>query len=375
MGATTSLQKLTQLIQRYESDGGCVKRVEAETAEMQTETEMSVTLDLAVPLCSDDESNATTPTTATITGNGCLQVEFSSSVFPTLADYVSRETTVETDGTRIADDGTIVTTFIVGFGKETEAGHVVPGSAVPNSQVRSTDEPVQENQENGTMGCASSESTSAPVSTDDETAESNGVDRDLAADGTDASGDHQREIERKLAAARNDDLPPYDDTEYLQCLYDSLDTFTEMAEHIEMDVASETVRRYMTESGVHEPSTYNTTETDGDDAATDDAPAAEDLDDEPVDPIERVSDKPLVADGSGLPDDVDVEELADALESCMTLHQIQRQLELSRERTREVLNELDLIDLVMRRISHDPDQEVSREEIANRIRGSASGTR
>lgn len=411
MGATTSLQKLTQLIQRYESDGGCVKRVEAETADMQTEAEMSVTLDVAIPLCSGDGSAATMPRAATVTGDDGLQVEFSSAAFPSLDDYVSGETTVETAAARVADDGTIVTTFIVGFGNATDAGTVDARSAIPSAAEGSTDETAHED---GITAGSSSQAAAASVAADDTASEANSVDHDLAGDGTDAAADDVTEIERKLAAARSEDIPPYEDTEYLQCLYDSLDTFTEMAEHIEMDVASETVRRYMTESGVHEPSTYDTTDTEGDtEAAPDDASAenrdtsdgvgdeavsedenssgavareetaagaaegsteAADLDDEPVDPIESVSDKPLVADGSGLPDDVDIEELADALESCMTLHQVQRQLDLSRKRTRDVLKDLDLIDLVMRRMSHDPDREVSRAEIADRIRGSASGT-
>lgn len=140
-----------------------------------------------------------------------------------------------------------------------------------------------------------------------------------------------------------------------------------MTENIEMDVASETVRRYMTEAGIHKPSSYNTTdETDGDDEEatdvastdshdgsdkTDARTVAEDVNDddgtaggstaqeapdvEPEDPIKSVSNKPLVADGIGLPDDIEIEELVDAMESSMTLHQMQRQLGLSREWTRK----------------------------------------
>lgn len=410
MGATTSLQKLTQLIQRYESDGGCVKRVEAETAELQTETEMSITLDVAVPVCTGDGSAAATPSAATVTGSGGLQVEFPSGALPSLDDYVSGETTVKTEAARVADDGTIVTTFIVGFGTASDAGPVSSRSAIPSTEDGTADDSAHGDGADASAATGTGASTStetgastatasAPVGAGDAAARPNGEDQGLTADGAESAADQMTELERKLAAARTEDLPPYEDTEYLQCLYDSLDTFTEMAEHIEMDVASETVRRYMTEAGVHEPSSYDTTDTEAGESTTDAgttenrdtaaeaagavaesdsteaSTAAPDLEDEPVDPIENVSDKPLVADGSGLPDDVDVEELADALESCMTLHQIQRRLELSRDRTREVLNELNLIDLVMRRISHDPDREVSRAEIADRIRGSASDAR
>lgn len=403
MGATTSFQKLTRLIQQYESDGGRIKRVEAEATEMQTESGMNVTLDVPISLCSGDESETTTsPTAASLTEDGGLQVEFPSSVLPSLDDYIPEDTTVNTEAVRMASDGTVVTTFAVTFGTETGAGHAGAESTGTDSQVRSVDESAQEN---GTTGSASSELPPASDTSDDATAESNGVNHhDRIAAGTETPENEQTETERKLEAARNENLQPYDDTEYLQCLYDSFDTFSEMAENIEMDVASETVRRYMTEAGIHEPTSYNTAdETDGDDeeaadvasmdshgrsdeidapTGTDDvtdvdgkageSTAEEELTVEPEDPIENVSDKPLVADGIGLPVDVEIEELADALESSMTVHQVQRQLGLSREQTREVLNELNLIDLVMRRISDDPDREVSRAEIADRIRSSAS---
>ncbi|UPM44907.1 hypothetical protein [Halocatena salina] len=405
MGATTSFQKLTRLIQQYESDGGCVKRVEAEATEMQTEAGMNVTLDVPVSLCSVDESETTTaPTAATITEDGGLQVEFSSSVLPTLDDYISGDTTVNTEAVRIADDGTVVTTFAVVFGTEMEAGHADAGSTDSDSQARTVD---RTDQENRTTDSASYESTPTSETSDNVAAKSNEVDHhdhDLIAAGTEDSENDQTEIERKLKAARNENLQPYDDTEYLQCLYDSFDTFTEMTENIEMDVASETVRRYMTEAGVHKPSSYNIIdETDEDDeeatnvASTDshggsdktdaqtaakgvnddngtagESTAGEESDVEPEDPIESVFNKPLVADGIGLPDDIEIEELVDAIESSMTVHQMQRQLGLSRERTQNVLSELNLLDLVVRRIAHDPDREVSRVEIADRIRSSAS---
>jgi hypothetical protein len=388
MGVTNSFQKLSQLIQRYESDGGSLKRVEAETTDTQNEIGMSVTLDVPVSLCSGDGTEASpTPTAATITEDGGLQVEFSGSVFPNLDEYVSDDAIVDPEAVQITEDGTIVTSSTVAFGAETGAEDDKPVSAKSDSQERSP----AVTTEDGTQSIDSSEPTSESDTSADPAGETTSVTHhDLLAASNEETEDDHSGTERELAATRNEDLPPYDDTEYLQCLYDSFDTFTEMAEEIEMDVASETVRRYMTEAGVHEPSSYNTADEadengeDVDDSqavaedASDDESVAEDLsteqesDVEPEDPIESVSNKPLVADGIGLPGDLDIEELADALETSMTLHGVQRELGLSRERTREVLDELNLIDLVMGRISDNPDQEVSRAEIADRIRSSVS---
>ncbi|MFD1600426.1 hypothetical protein [Halobellus rarus] len=57
-----------------------------------------------------------------------------------------------------------------------------------------------------------------------------------------------------LEAARDESVPPFEDTEYLQCLYDSCETFAEMSEKINMAVSDETVRRYMIDADIHSPS-------------------------------------------------------------------------------------------------------------------------
>ncbi|WP_224450420.1 hypothetical protein [Haloprofundus salilacus] len=205
------------------------------------------------------------------------------------------------------------------------------------------------------------------------------------------------DIERILADTRNEDVPPYEDTEYLQCLYDSFDTFTAMADALEMDVASETVRRYMIDAGVHQPTTYDTSDetesrSEDDQSSTEsnktptrkgdhqyvEAPTVER---EPsVEPIgtdetdEGEPQKPLIADGIGLPNDVELEELIDAVQSSMTLYDVQRQLGLDQRQTRELLEKLNLIDLVVKRVygTEDPEHPPSRDEIANRVRGSVA---
>ena len=87
-------------------------------------------------------------------------------------------------------------------------------------------------------------------------------------------------------------------------------------------------------------------------------------------PNECLSDIQLIADGIGLPDGLTIEELTNAIESSMTVFDVQRKLDLGQERTEELLKQLNLIDLVMCRLSHDPDQQVTQDEIVNRIRSS-----
>lgn len=60
---------------------------------------------------------------------------------------------------------------------------------------------------------------------------------------------------------RDESVPPFEDTDYLRCLYDSCETFAEMSEKIDMSVSDETVRRYMIDANIHSPSANRTIQT------------------------------------------------------------------------------------------------------------------
>jgi hypothetical protein len=173
-----------------------------------------------------------------------------------------------------------------------------------------------------------------------------------------------------------------------------------MQRHIDMDVSAETVRRYMIDAGVHEPASYATSddgdadggtvdesspteaETDETDADEDEADttAGDDAGDEAVEPADPASpgdaDDPmrdlqhdqLVADGLGLPSHVRLEDLADAVAESVTVYQVQKRLDLDRAQTQRLLEELDLLDLVLRHVANYPDRATAREQIAARIR-------
>jgi len=54
--------------------------------------------------------------------------------------------------------------------------------------------------------------------------------------------------------ARSNSVPAYKDTDALRNVYEQYDTFPEMTEALGVDVTSETVRRYMVEYDIHDPS-------------------------------------------------------------------------------------------------------------------------
>lgn len=379
MGVSTSFEELSQFIERYESDGGKIHRVEVMTPTQESETKLSVTLDLPVSICQNTESGVEELLrTATISDNGGLEVEFSSAIFPELDEYIPENTSITRGDVRVTDDGTILSTFTLMLGEELDEeqselsrSHSCSSSAAGNQSIEHTD-----------MG-----------DNESETDEKRAIDEYGTAVAIEDTTSNQDKIKSELNTVRNKNLPPYEDTQYLQCLYDNFSTFTAMSEEFEIDVASETVRRYMIDAEIHEPASYQTSDEErsedhieelddtangpeqptSDKSAKDTPSSTESYSEKnqiEEDPIENVSNKQLLADGFGLPDNLTLEKLADAIESSMTLYDMQRQLNIDRKRTRELLEQLNLIDLVMRRMAHNPDKAVSREEIADRIRNS-----
>ncbi|GAB3669846.1 hypothetical protein [Halopiger thermotolerans] len=402
MGVSASIEKLSRTIERYEADGGEIHRVDATVR--GSGDEPSIAIDVVVPLCSAAQTPAgeteATPRAATVGENGGLCLEFPPSAVPEITEFAPADASCVTEEANVTSEGTVVVTFNLSLeanaesGSETANGHTESDdsgseSTVPIEGDRADREAPGDSLE-GTVTTGESKSESPAEDEDDGTTDS----RDRSASNPVASDvTIDDETERALAAARNEDLPPYDDVEYLECLYDSFDTFTVMAEVLEMDVASETVRRYMIDAGIHEPTSYETTTPDEDDATVDDSEtttgqqnrsAAEDQ--EPTtdgklarsatddDSAASVPEKQLVADGIGLPEDVEINELMDAIESSMTLHDVTRKLSLERRRTRELLEELNLLDLVVKRVydADEPTRRPSRNEIADRIRESVT---
>ncbi|WP_224270930.1 hypothetical protein [Haloprofundus salinisoli] len=362
MGVSDTIDNLSQIIERYEAAGGSVHRVDVEVRDsLNDQAVASVEVDVELPLAGSStnrRNDDTAPEAATLRDDGGVQVEFSPAVVPALEEHTPENVLVDRTEAVVTANGTVLIGFTLGFNVEASPS----SSSEDKSKVGGDDS-------NATSPGSNTESESAPAT----------------------------DIEHILADTRNEDVPPYEDTEYLQCLYDSFDTFTAMADALEMDVASETVRRYMIDAGVHQPTTYDTSDkfesrSEDDRSSTESSetsttrgehqyveaptvekePSLESIGPDETD--EGELQKPLIADGIGLPNDVELEELIDAVQSSMTLYDVQRQLGLDQGQTRELLEKLNLLDLVVKRVygAEKPEHPPSRDEIANRVRGSVA---
>lgn len=175
-----------------------------------------------------------------------------------------------------------------------------------------------------------------------------------------ASSDQSRAT---TAGSRRDrDVPPFRDPELLAEVYESCDTFAEMTDAIGMDVTAETVRRYMIDYGIHQPNSYNT------DRDTESSP-----EEQAGDPNDEGS-PVLLADGIGLPDDVTVETLIETVERSNTLYEVERDIGVDREDALDMLRQLNLLDLVVGRLSTEHERDIDREDVVDRLRqASAAG--
>lgn len=314
MAVHTAVDVLSRLLESYGSGPGEVRTVDASTPE---EDALSAEVELAVPLSTalDDDRAA-----ADLTADGRVVVEVTPPDPPSLSSLAGTVSVTE-EAARL-DDGDLVVTL----GVDIDAGDRDGGSSAGSD--------------------------------DEATAQESGGTTDPGA----ASGGPDDPQAAHLADARTESVPAYDDGPYLRALYEHCDTFAEMRDHIEMDVSAETVRRYMIDAGVHEPTSY---ETAGGGLEEPDTAGTSD-------PAAVVGEDQLVTDGLGLPDDLEVGEVLDAVVESATVYEVECRLGLGQARTRELLRELDLLDLVLHRVTENPG-ECTYEEAAMRIRQTASG--
>lgn len=177
---------------------------------------------------------------------------------------------------------------------------------------------------------------------------------------------------------RDRDVPPFRDPELLEEVYDSCATFAEMPAALGMDVTAETVRRYMIDYGIHEPTTYNTSRDDdegdassGGDAVAGDSAAEPDPDESSSESEPPLESPMVIADGIGLPDDVTVDTIIETVRASNTIYEVERDIGIEREDALEMLRELNLLDLVVGRLATESEREISRDEVVDRLRDRA----
>jgi len=185
--------------------------------------------------------------------------------------------------------------------------------------------------------------------------------------------------ERKASDRRDRDVPPFEDTELLSEVYESCDTFREMADELGMDVTAETVRRYMVDHDIHEPNSYDTgpasgggrDEDGGNSAASAGAEDRQGTDDEEsaeTDPEDRRETPAVRADGIGLPEDVTVDTLIETVRRSNTIYEFKREVGLEREDALDVLRDLHLLEFFTGRLDARSEREITREDVVERLR-------
>jgi hypothetical protein len=391
MGLHTAFTALAEVIDAYESRGRSIQTVEASPAETG-DAVLDVTVAMPVSLRSGGGAGeALTPQTARLTDSGDLEVTFSPSATE-LPSTAGVSLSIGDASATVTDDGLLLTVQLT-----------IDATAAPDEATSADCGPEQAStDESATVSAVTSADTGGSGSLDvsgvseqesasieDSSSQTQSQSDDSDTDETQSDRGTEPE-EDAFAAVRDDSVPPYEDTDYLQALYDECDNFREIAEQIQMDVSSETVRRYMIEADIHVPNSYNTSSDDEEEAAAksakpDDAASQSTAAEEagqvsvagPVstesagsaeESVSELPDEQLVTDGLGLPADVRLQDIADAVVDSDTVYEVQRCLSLDRGQTRDLLEELNLLDLVLCRLADEPDQAVSYGTVAGRIR-------
>ena len=187
-------------------------------------------------------------------------------------------------------------------------------------------------------------------------------------------GEAEPEAPASTATPEPDEEPAYKDPDRLKAVYIEHDSFPAMTAALGVDVSPQTVRRHMIDHGIHEPEISVATdedehkEPDAEDAAAEDI---EESTDPPGDDPEAGDVETTIADGIDLPAGITLDDIKETVLTAQTIHDVQARLDIDRERTRRLLTELDLLDLVSGRLTDEADRPASMDEIDQRIRESA----
>ena len=350
MGVGTALSELGRFLDECE-ERDAITRVEF--AGTDGSEAVAATLELTVDPCAPPTESGFTPGEATIGEDGTISVSFDSTT--ALLPVDDHDVDIEPVQATRTDGATVV-----------------------ELRARVPTEPRTERGETDT-------SRDAGPDVDEETHIS------VRVGGADSEDESESPSSTSIASTRSRDVPPFRDTELLREVYETCDTFSEMPEALGMDVTAETVRRYMIRQGIHEPTSYNTgsdddeeRETDAGDGAEDDAErhdgddAGSDADEgdqrddeRPARPSEELESPAVLADGIGLPDDVTIDMIVEAVQTSNTIYEVKQGIGIEREDALEMLRELNLLEFVAGRLATEAEREVSRDQIIDRLREQA----
>lgn len=229
---------------------------------------------------------------------------------------------------------------------------------------------------------------------------------------------HGMKIHHTKTHVSEGDPPAYRDPARLREAYETCDTLAEIRDHLDADVTVTTIRRQLIANDIHEPGVDESEAPDTEDPdpgkagpeetdveaagradpdATGQAP--EPAIEAPADvdvPTQAVTTdgaefarRPVVggetdddaaagdemtravetADDGDLAGDVTVDTLADAVKEARTVYDVERALDVDRERTIELLREHDLLEIVHGRVADERERTALREEVDERVGG------
>jgi len=401
MGLQHAFDVLSEVVEQVERRDRSVRNVEA-TTDSDAAGTLNVSMTMPVSLCA--ASNGTLDSSFTLEHASLSEssgITVTLSATDLLPELSTAETVVDIDEQAVhVDDGNLIVTVGFRIDPASAAAATTTDDLAPDEE-QSRDASGVDTAETagGNTEAASGNSDTLAARllaarADDVSADNVALDDEQSRDGSDEgaeatvdSGDDG--LTARLAAVRADDVPAYEDTNYLRHLYESCGTFTEMSDRIEMDVAAETVRRYMIEADIHSPRSYDTATHDADDDPDDTTEDPDSVADDSVtgdsetafesvgsEPsptaTEDVPEEQFVTDGIGLPEGVTVEDIVNAVVDATAVYEVQRSLDLGHGQTRDLLRQLNLLDLVLHRIDDRPD-EVSKNDIVQRIRQCNAG--
>jgi len=365
MAVQTAVDVLARMLDAYESSEQSVHHVGATSMDDGGDA-LHVVLTVGVPIGSSGDAGAT-PTGAALTDDGALTVQYPTDAVTASPSPPDAEVSAVPTSARV-NDGEVLVSMEVTITPTTDDRRLREDTAAGDG-TRNTDR-TDRGAQNTDRGCDSTRNTDRS-DTGARTTEAAGEKAEAAtstAATAGAAGNGNGAVPDAIEAARTDAVPTYEDREYLRAIYREYETFSEMREVIDMDVSTETVRRYMIDVGIHDPCSYETAGGSGDDRPTGVSVGEESAAEESSDRGGTIPDEQLVTDGIGLPDDLTLEDVLEAVVDSSTVYEATRRLELDQRRTREILEHLDLLELVMHRVADDHKRDVTYGEVADRLR-------
>lgn len=383
MGIGGSLRELAAFIDACEADGQ-VSAVELGAIEPTDDGRL--TADVAVEFSLQPDLGDVEHTDTALGDDGRLRLAF-ETVAPAIPT-TAHDVTVDPSTTTVTPDGTATVTL---------TASIPTGAETDDRGDRSAAVTAAGDDENGSNARARSDAPDAPEASAGATAgsapASGQTSSRLRSGSTGADDGAPRESVGRSAG----DVPPFEDRELLQQVYDEHDTFAEMPAALGMDVTAETVRRYMIDFGIHEPRSYDTAPPgDADGERADDAvdeideideidevgdageteaetveaeDGANDAEDGTVDETEDDEEAPVVlADGIGLPEETTVDTIVETVRESNTIYEVTRDIGVDREAALELLRELDLLEFVVGRLATEAERTISRETVVDRLR-------